>query len=489
MTSGLSGADIRTKIDHPVIDADGHVVEIAPVFEDYVAKVAGLELRDRVIDTLKDGVRYWYGLSDEERFERRAMRPAFWVHPAGNTDDLATAVLPNLMRARMDEIGVDLSIVYPTFGLLLPRIPDEDVRRAACRALNLMHAELFSEHADRLIPAAAIPMSTPDEGLEEIAYACDELGYKVVMLQGNVRRPLLGQDGKSVPGNPVWIDSLGLDSLYDYDPIWEACVSRGLPANMHTGSMGWGSRVSPSNYVYNHIGHFAASHEACCKALLLGGVPQRFPDLAFGFLEGGVGWATTLYGDFIAHWEKRNRESIQTLNPETIDVARFRELCDEYASPGHRDPLESFAENGHWFFGFDQDREAQREDEWAKSGITSDEDFATLFSKHFYFGCEADDRAVAGAFNTKANPFGARLNALFSSDIGHWDVPDIGGVLAEAYELVDEDLISEADFRDFVFTNTASLHTLNRPDFFKDTVVEDAVRDLLAAQCQSQAAE
>ena len=35
----------------------------------------------------------------------------------------------------------------------------------------------------------------------------------------------------------------------------------------------------PSNYVYNHIGHFAAVGEALCKSLLLGGVTRRFPEL------------------------------------------------------------------------------------------------------------------------------------------------------------------------------------------------------------------
>ncbi len=489
MTSHLSAADIRAKFDHPVIDADGHIVEVAPVYEEYISKVAGPELRDRVIEHLKNMVRQWYNVSDEERFERHIQRPAFWVHPAKNTYDLATAMLPNLMRARMDEIGIDFSIVYPTFGLLVPRIPEDDVRRAACRALNLMHAELLGDHADRMIPAAAIPMFTPEEGVEEIAYACDELGYRVVMLQGNVRRPMLGQDGKPVPGNPVWIDSLGIDSPHDYDPLWEACVSRGIPANMHTGGMGWGTRMSHTNYVYNHIGHFAASHEGCCKALLLGGVPERFPDLTFGFLEGGVGWATTLYGDLISHWEKRNSDSIQNLNPRTIDSARFRELCDEYAAPGHRDSLERFAENVHWMFAADLEQKDGIEDEWAKSGIKTDEDFATVFSKHFFFGCEADDRAVAGAFNAKANPFNTRLNAIFSSDVGHWDVPDIRGVLGEAYELVDDGLIDNADFRDFVFTNTVRLHTINKPDFFKGTVVEDAVNDFLVSESQSQAAE
>jgi len=40
----------------------------------------------------------------------------------------------------------------------------------------------------------------------------------------------------------------------------------------------------------------------------------------------------------------------------------------------------------------------------------------------------------------------ARLNAIFSSDIGHWDVPDITEVTEEAHELVDKGLIAGAIF-------------------------------------------
>ena len=78
----------------------------------------------------------------------------------------------------------------------------------------------------------------------------------------------------------------------------------------------------------------------------------------------------------------------------------------------------------------------------------------------------------AWAFNEKANPFGARLNAVFSSDIGHWDVPDMREVLEEAFELVEHDLITQDDFRDFVFTNPVKLFTGMNKDFFKGTSVE-----------------
>jgi hypothetical protein len=53
-------------------------------------------------------------------------------------------------------------------------------------------------------------------------------------------------------------------------------------------------------------------------------------------------------------------------------------------------------------------------------------------------------------------------------------------VLEEAHELVEHGLITAADFREFVFANPASLHTGMNPDFFKGTVVEEAVAKAVA---------
>ncbi len=75
---------------------------------------------------------------------------------------------------------------------------------------------------------------------------------------------------------------------------------------------------------------------------------------------------------------------------------------------------------------------------------------------------------------------GARLNAILGSDIGHWDVPDMTKVLVEAHELVDDGFINAHDFRDFSYANVVRMHTGMNPDFFKGTVVEDAVEKLKA---------
>lgn len=65
------------------------------------------------------------------------------------------------------------------------------------------------------------------------------------------------------------------------------------------------------------------------------------------------------------------------------------------------------------------------------------------------------------------------------SDIGHFDVIDTTHVLAEAYELVDDGLLNEYDFRDFVFGNAVRLWTGANPEFFKGTVIAKQATEYL----------
>jgi hypothetical protein len=119
-------------------------------------------------------------------------------------------------------------------------------------------------------------------------------------------------------------------------------------------------------------------------------------------------------------------------------------------------------------------------DDYFRCKIGKKSDLKDLFVPRFYFGCEADDPTNAWAFNRKANPMGARLNALFSSDVGYFDVPDMAEVVPEAYELVEHGLINDDDFRDFMFTNAVRFWGEVNPDFFKGTVVEKAAAAVLA---------
>jgi hypothetical protein len=88
----------------------------------------------------------------------------------------------------------------------------------------------------------------------------------------------------------------------------------------------------------------------------------------------------------------------------------------------------------------------------------------------------------------KTMPLGARINALFSSDIGHFDVVDMRDPLPEAYELVEDGHITESDFADFVFSNAVRLWGTQNPRFFEGTRVAKEAAALLTASTPARAA-
>jgi predicted TIM-barrel fold metal-dependent hydrolase len=457
---------------------DGHAVEHPPVFREYLREAAGPKIVDRYLS--KRAVGGWFRATPEERLHRRISRPSAWTVPAVNVRDRATAMLPRLMRERMDDFGLDFSVIYSTLALEVMREDDDDLRRACSRALNLMYADLYREHRERMTPVATIPAHTPEEALEELDYAVGVLGLKAVMINTNVKRPvpIVAEKAPEMAPYAFWVDSLAMESAYDYDPVWRRCMELKVAVTSHSGSMGWGARVSTTNYIRNHVGSFAAGGEAFARSLVLGGVTQRFPQLNFAFLEGGVAWATELYAGLVSHCGKRHSEAVQKYNPNRVDVEALARYFEQYGEGLGRldptDPESRIAVNGdHWA---DDKLIAHELDHL---GITKAEDLRPLFEPRFFYGCEADDPLVSIGFDRRVNPFGARLKAMFSSDIGHWDVPDMEGVLEEAYELVKHELLDEAAFREFTFENPAMLHAGMNPDFFKGTVVEGEVSKLL----------
>jgi predicted TIM-barrel fold metal-dependent hydrolase len=480
----LTAAQIRARVSHPIIDADGHWLEFGPVVREQLRKIGG-DLAVEGFELFGGRVARDLSMSVSERRQYRIAQEAFWAVPTKNTRDRATATMPRLLYERMEELGLDFSILYPTIGLGVARNPHAAMRQATCRAFNTFSADSFRPFADRLTPAAVIPMHTPDEAIAELEYVVKQLGLKVVMLWSMIQRPIPAHVGKHEDMETVarWFDPLGLDSEHDYDPVWAKCVELGVSPTFHTGSRGYGLRVSPSNFTYNHIGHFAVAHEAVCKALFLGGVTRRFPQLKFGFLEGGVGWACQLYADLIGHWEKRNLEALEEVNPKNFDRAAFLKFAETY---GGQDMVEVLRrrkdrpEEGELFSRAMAVGGIDNLDDYAACKVQRKEDFRDLFVNSFYFGCEADDPMNAWAFNRRNNPFDARIGALFGSDIGHFDVPDMTEVVPEAYELVEDELITADDFRQFTCANAVRFWGEANPNFFVGTAVEKAAAAVLA---------
>jgi predicted TIM-barrel fold metal-dependent hydrolase len=410
-------------------------------------------------------------MTQAARDDKRVAMPNFWNRQAENTLDRATAMMPKMLYERLDEIGTDFAVIYPTSGLRLPRIKDDETRRAVIRAYNIVSADYFRGLEDRMTPAAIIPMHSPEEAIEELEFVTKQLGSKVGMFGSGM--PRKGADGS------VWYDVLAIDSPHNYDAVWKKCVELKIAPTFHSSASGQGLRNSPSNFVYNHIGHFAAAGHAVAKAIFLGGVTRRFPELNFAFLEGGVGWGCQLFGDLMEHWERRGAPALKRMDPDKLDRKLLLDLVEKH---GYEDIAAVLKSRDGW-----PDPDAKKLtgnrtelDDFAACKFTRKEDWLDLYAKPYYFGCEADDRMNATAFG-KGNPFGAKLNAIYSSDIGHFDVIDFRDPLPEAYELVEEGHITEDNFRDFVFANSVRLWGRQNPSFFDGTVVAKEAKAVLAA--------
>ena len=177
--NSLRGDEVRAKLDHPVIDADAHIVECNFALMDYLAQVAGKEFAARAATMYQNAGAhgtsvkgFWWGLSSGE-----------------HTNDRALAMLPRYFRSRLDELGIDFAHCYTTLGLAHLYLVNDELRRATCRALNTMYADMFKGCGDRLRPVAVIPTYSPKEALAELEYAVGELGFKAVHIGTELRGP------------------------------------------------------------------------------------------------------------------------------------------------------------------------------------------------------------------------------------------------------------------------------------------------------------
>src|SRR5258705_12649408 len=155
--------EIRRRIDHPIIDGDGHIIEYLPLVRDILVEIGGSSVAEG-FDLVVDSGRLTQMLSAGQRREMALMRIPWWGIPTRNTLDRATAMLPRLLYERLDQIGIDAAITYPTYGLTAIHLTDDELRPALSRAFNSYVAELYAPYRDRILPIACIPTFTPEEG-------------------------------------------------------------------------------------------------------------------------------------------------------------------------------------------------------------------------------------------------------------------------------------------------------------------------------------
>jgi uncharacterized protein len=186
----------------------------------------------------------------------------------------------------MDELGVYAQVVFPgVVGLggqgLANVVEDVALRTMCLEIFNDASAEIQAESGNRLLPMALLPAWDIDLCVKEVQRAHG-----------------LGLRGVNLTSDPQDLGAPDLASP-EWDPVWDACSSLGLPVHFHIGAS-----LTTMNYfgTYPWNAHDDDTKLAIGGTLLFignarvvvniicSGMLDRFPELKIVSVESGAGW-------------------------------------------------------------------------------------------------------------------------------------------------------------------------------------------------------
>ena len=223
----------------------------------------------------------------------------------------------------MDLDGVDVSILYPTVGLMLFRtVTDSDLLTAIFRTYNDFTAEYCSGHSKRLVAIAMINVDDVQVGVKELEL-CKKKGFV----------------GAMIPVDPP--QGMKYYSA-EYEPFWAQAQELGMPLSLHTVTNRAGSETSFQGDVDRPPADMLA--ELCSQDyyvrmslahIIYSGVFERYPRLQVGSVEHELSWIPNFLGRLDFNYTQRGYES---------DWYRFKEdmLPTDYF---HRNVFLSFQED------------------------------------------------------------------------------------------------------------------------------------------------
>ena len=153
-----------------VVDSDAHVIETEHTWE--FMDPSDSKYRPEIVMG-KDGIGYWL---IEGKIRGRARGPvaargiASTVSRRMVTDDAKRYMedIPGRI-AHMDELGIDVQVLYPT--MYINRMCDEpETEVALARGYNRWLADIWDRSRGRLRWTCILPLSTPDEAAKELRY-------------------------------------------------------------------------------------------------------------------------------------------------------------------------------------------------------------------------------------------------------------------------------------------------------------------------------
>jgi len=272
--------------NYRVVSSDNHVHEPPDLWIDR----AGPRFKDRVPRLLRDektGGDFWWcdsksvislgaGTQTGMRFEEPEKLTT--VH---TQDEVRLGgYIPEEHLKDMDIDGVDVSIVYPTVGLLLYSVPDSHILTEICRTYNDWLAEFCRYNLKRLKGIAMLNVDDVQTGVKELE-RCARMGLAGAMIT-------------------VYPLEERRYFLPEYEPLWAAAENLGTPLGLHIatnrpgpGQEFGGPRREGTESTLTPAFICNADHwiRMSLGDMIFSGVFERHPKLQVGSVEMELSWA------------------------------------------------------------------------------------------------------------------------------------------------------------------------------------------------------
>ena len=269
-------ADVRPRF----IDADIHIFEQLDMWsrvpKQYQSRIEHRFIsddpyyRERMFDTYLDGnpIPTWMGQDRSQRVNRLVPRMRKKLSEGSGMEPLQ-------MLKDLDIEGLDAAVIYPTYCLFAPWIPNLGAAFSAAiaTAYNDWIYDFCASDRRRLRPVAVISMHDVPSALREIE-RCAARNFV----------------GAFVRPNPIYARTLGSE---DYFPIYQALEQARMTLGIHEGTF----TMLPTagvDRIRTQAGHHIICHPfeqmLAFLSLYEAQVFDKFPKLNFLFLECGTLW-------------------------------------------------------------------------------------------------------------------------------------------------------------------------------------------------------
>ena len=292
-----------------IIDADRHVIEplamwaeyLDPAFRDaapYLAPVKGTVALPPALMVMGQPV--MRPLSERAQIELARTQQRRGEHVAAGSS-------PEAQIRAMDEVGIDMAFLFPTFASYLISVDtmSPELAGAYAHAYNRWLYDYCRFAPGRLMGVGLMSLHDPATMVEQVERAAG-LGWKAVVMRPN---PVKGRH-LSHP---------------DFEPFWSACERLGMAVAIHEGTHARVPTAGADRFA-TRFGQHACSHPMeqmmALLALIEGGVLERHPGLRVAFLEAGCGW--------VPYWLWR------------LDEVEYRHLAGEVGENVRMKPSEYF---------------------------------------------------------------------------------------------------------------------------------------------------